>query len=44
MASIGIYERWCDSSLIDERNERALLWAFVAAIAVWAAAIPLALV
>jgi hypothetical protein len=30
------YEGWWDTSLIEGRNERALLSAFVAAIAVWA--------
>jgi hypothetical protein len=38
MASIRTYDGWWDVSLIDQRNERALLAAFVAAIAVWAAA------
>jgi hypothetical protein len=33
MASIRSYEGWWDVSLIDDRNERALLSAFVA---VWA--------
>jgi hypothetical protein len=44
MASICTNEGWWDASLIDERNERALLSAFVAAIAVWATAFLLALV
>jgi len=30
------YEGWWDLSLIDDRNERALLSAFVAVVAVWA--------
>ena len=34
MASIHKYDGWWDLSLIDERNERALLAAFVAVIAV----------
>jgi hypothetical protein len=36
MASIHLYEGWWDVSLIDDRNERALLSAFVAVVAVWA--------
>jgi hypothetical protein len=36
MANIRAYEGWWDISVADERNERALLTAFVAAIAVWA--------
>ena len=36
MANIHSYEGWWDLSLIDERNERALLSAFVAVVAVWA--------
>jgi hypothetical protein len=36
MANNDTYEGWWDLSLIDPRNERALLAAFVAAIAVWA--------
>jgi hypothetical protein len=36
MASIHSYEGWWDLSLIDDRNERALLSAFVAVVAVWA--------
>jgi len=44
MASIRTYEGWWDLSLIDERNERPLLSAFVAAIAVWATAVLLTLV
>jgi hypothetical protein len=36
MANIRAYEGWWDTFLVDERNERALLSAFVAAIAVWA--------
>jgi hypothetical protein len=38
MASILRYECSWDESLLDPRNERALLSAFVAAIAIWAAA------
>jgi hypothetical protein len=38
MASIRTYRGWWDTSPFEERNERALLSAFVAAIAVWAAA------
>ena len=34
MANIRAYEGWWDTSLVDERNERALLSAFIAAIAV----------
>ena len=30
------YESWWDLSLIDDRNQRPLLSAFVAVIAVWA--------
>ena len=37
MPNSDTYEGWWDLSLIDPRNERALLAAFVAAIAVWAA-------
>ena len=44
MASIHTYDGWWDLSLIDERNERALLAAFVAVIAVWATAVLFALV
>ena len=44
MASIRTYRGWWDTSPLDERNERALLSAFVAAIAVWATAFLLALV
>jgi len=44
MASIRTYEAWWDLSLIDERNERPLLSAFVATIAVWAAAVLLTLI
>jgi hypothetical protein len=36
MASTGTYEGWWDLSLIDDRNQRPLLSAFVAIIAVWA--------
>jgi hypothetical protein len=35
MTNNGTYEGWWDRSLIDPRNERALLSAFVAAIAAW---------
>ena len=35
MASIHTYDGWWDLSLIDDRNERPLLSAFVAVIAVW---------
>jgi hypothetical protein len=44
MAKIHTYEGWWDLSLIDDRNERPLLSAFVAVIAVWATAVLLALV
>jgi hypothetical protein len=43
MANIRTYEGWWDLSLIDQRNERPLLAAFVAAILVWATAFLLAL-
>jgi hypothetical protein len=43
MASIRTYRGWWDTSTFDERNERALLSAFVAAIAAWATAFLLAL-
>jgi hypothetical protein len=36
MPNSDTYEGWWDLSLIDARNERALLAAFVAAIAGWA--------
>jgi hypothetical protein len=36
MTSIHSYEGWWDLSPIDDRNERALLSAFVAVVAVWA--------
>jgi hypothetical protein len=36
MNSIRSYKGWWDLSLIDDRNERALLSAFVAVVAVWA--------
>jgi hypothetical protein len=36
MANIRAFEGWWDTSLADERNERALFSAFVAAIAGWA--------
>jgi hypothetical protein len=35
MTNKDTYEGWWDVSLIDPRNERALLSAFVAAMAVW---------
>jgi hypothetical protein len=38
------YEGWWDLSVIGERNERALLAALVAVIAVWATALLYALV
>ena len=38
MVDMRAYEGWWDLSLIDERNERALSLAFVAAIVVWATA------
>jgi hypothetical protein len=44
MTSIRTYHGWWDTSLTDRRNERALLSAFVAAIAVWAAAFLLAVI
>jgi hypothetical protein len=44
MADIRTYEGWWDESLIDPRNERALLSAFVAALVVWAAVFLLAAV
>ena len=44
MTGSRTYESWWDPSLIDERNERPLLSAFVAAIAVWATAVLLTLV
>jgi hypothetical protein len=40
---IRTYEGWWDLSLLDERNERSLLSAFIAAIVVWAIALQLAL-
>ena len=43
MASSRTYEGWWDLSLIDEPNERPLLSAFVAVIAVWATAVLVAL-
>ena len=43
MASIHSYEGWWDLSLIDDRNERPLLSAFVAVIAAWETAFLLAL-
>jgi hypothetical protein len=44
LASIHTYDGWWDLPLIDDRNERALLAAFVAVIAVWATAVLFALV
>jgi hypothetical protein len=44
MVNIHSYDGWWDLSLIDDRNERALLSAFVAVVAVWATAVLLALV
>jgi hypothetical protein len=44
MASIRTYRGWWDRSPFNEKNERALLSAFVAAIAVWATVFLLALV
>jgi hypothetical protein len=44
MASIGTYRGWWDTSPFNEKNERALLSAFVAVIAVWATAVLLELV
>jgi hypothetical protein len=43
MANDPTYDYWWDLSLIDERNERPLHAAFVAVIAVWAAAVLFAL-
>jgi hypothetical protein len=43
MTQSRTYEGWWDLSVIDERNERALLAAFVAVIAVWATALLYAL-
>jgi hypothetical protein len=37
MANNDSYEGWWDVSLLDPRNERAMLSAFVAAVAGWAA-------
>ena len=44
MRNIRTYDGWWDASLTDRRNERALLSAFVAAIAVWAAVFLLAVI
>jgi hypothetical protein len=44
MASIRTSRGWWNTSPFDEKNERALLSAFVAAIVVWATAFLLALV
>jgi hypothetical protein len=44
MRNIRTYDGWWDTSLTDRRNERALLSAFVAAIAVWAAVFLLAVI
>jgi hypothetical protein len=43
MAKIHTYEGWRDLSLIDDQNERPLLSAFVAVIAVLAIAVLFAL-
>jgi hypothetical protein len=43
MASIHTYEGWWDLSLIDDRNERALVSAFVAVVAVSATTLLFAL-
>ena len=44
MASIRTYRGWWDKSPFEERNERALLSAFIATIASWGTAFLLALV
>jgi hypothetical protein len=44
MTNSRTYEGWWDLSLIDGRNERPLLAAFVAVVAVWATAFLFALV
>jgi len=44
MGGIRAYKGWWDLSLIDDRNERPLRAAFVAAVVVWATAVLLALV
>ena len=44
MINSRTYEGWWDLSLIDDRNDRPLLAAFVAVIAIWAMAVLLALV
>jgi hypothetical protein len=44
MTNIRTYDGWCDTSLTDRKNERALLSAFVAVIVVWAAAFLLAVI
>jgi hypothetical protein len=44
MRNIRTYDGWWDTSLTDRRNERALLSAFVAAIAVWAGVFLLAVI
>jgi hypothetical protein len=44
MVSIRTYEGWWDVSLINPRNERALLSASVAAVVVWATAFMLAII
>jgi hypothetical protein len=44
MAGMRTYEGWWDLSLVDERTERALFSAFVAAVLVWATAFLLELV
>jgi hypothetical protein len=44
MVNIRTYDGWSHTSLTDRKNERALLSAFVAAIAIWAAAFVLAVI
>jgi hypothetical protein len=44
MRNIRTYDGWWDTSLTYRRSERALLSAFVAAIAVWAAVFLLAVI
>jgi hypothetical protein len=43
IANIRAYEGWWDTSLVDERNERALVTAFVAAVSAWTTVLLLAL-
>jgi len=43
MTGIRRYEDWWETTLIDERNERALLSAFIATIVSWGTAFLLAL-